>query len=109
MFENSVVDLLGVSGFGFFCLVLNRSSVFKNSLRLFSAEVVPWFLHRVWKCCRTNKIEYTLNRAELFHVLDVLFLKFRSVSEGLNWLEREIVKMSFLSDFLEAVQNGTLE
>lgn len=106
--ENSAVDILRVSQFRFFCLVLNRSSVFKSSVRLFSAEVIPWFLRRVWEkeCCRTNKTEYTLHRAELFHTLDMLY--FRSVSEERNWLEREVVKFFSFLDFLEAVQNGAL-
>lgn len=108
--ENSAVDFLGVSGFRFFYLVLNRSSVFKSSLRLFSTEVVPWFLHRVWEreCHRTNKTEYTLNRAQLFHVLDTLYFKFRSVSEELHNFPFKPVKIFSLLDFLEGVENGTL-
>lgn len=109
--ENSPVDLLIVSGFGIFFLVLNRSSVFKSSLRLFSAEVVPCFLHGAWekKRRRTNKIEYSaLKKAGLFNVLGMLYFV-QSVNEGLNWLEREVGKIFCLLDFLEAVENGDLQ
>lgn len=114
------VDLLRVSGFRFFRLVLNRSSVFKSSLRLFSAKVVPWFFCTVWekKRCRTNKIEYsTLNKAELFHILDMLYFEFslwvmdltglkgKLWRSSASWTFWKLYKMDFFSDNYQVLSN----